>query len=195
MSMEITVDDLATRRLHELGGRLKNRGPLHERMGAGAAKLIKAHFLGKNQEPNKKGWPKTGFFGTEGFKKTRMEKADDAGATVTVASKPMAKRYHGGPIQGKPWLGIPLHAGVYGSYARKFIESRGGMEGSGLFFRRSGAGRLYLGERTVGGRLSLHFLFVRRVNLRADATVLPNENDLRSTVSREAEQYLREVLP
>jgi hypothetical protein len=193
--MNLIVDDLATKPLHDLANRLVNRKDLHERMGAGAAALVKQHFLARNQEPNKKGWPKTGFFGTEGFKKTRLESADAAGATVTVASKPMAKRYHGGTITGKPWLGIPLHAGVYGSYARKFIESRGGMEGSGLFFRRSGAGRLFLGERTVGGRLSLHFLFVRRVNLRADATVLPNENDLRTTVSQEAEQYLREVLP
>lgn len=191
--MNITIEDLATPALHEMTSRLRSRKDLHERMGGGAAKLMKEHFLSKNKEKNKKGWRKTGFFGNEGFKKTRLESFDESGAVVTVASKPMGLRYHGGTVRkSSGFFGIPQREEHSGKYARKFIEERGGLEGSGLFFRRSGAGRLYLAERLNGGKgaLRIHYFFKKEVTHKSDPTVLPTEKELRDTISREAEIYL-----
>lgn len=192
MSMEVTIEDLATPALEELARRLRSRKDLHERMGYGASNLVKRHFLAKNKEPNKKGWRKTGFFGREGLKNTRLETVDESGATVTVASKPMALRYYGGTLRkSQGFFGIPQREEHAGKYARKFIEERGGLEGSGLFFRRSGAGRLYLAEREGGnGALRVHYFFVKQVTHKPDSSVLPTEKELRDTISNEAGIYL-----
>lgn len=191
MSMVITVQDLATPRVRSLIARLGNRRDLHERMGMGASNLVKRHFLGKNREPNKKGWRKTGFFGREGFKKTRLESADGDGATVAVASPALALRYHGGTVRkGSGFFGIPLREENAGKYAGKFIEERGGLKGGGLFFRRSGAGRLYLAERDKGGALRIHYFFVKQTTHRADPTVLPSEQEMQRTIRAEADIYL-----
>jgi len=85
----IEIRDAAVRRaLDGLEAALEDRRALHGRMGHGVALLVRRHCLAKNQQPNKRGWPKTGFYGRERAQKT-IHRADDASATVSVASAAM----------------------------------------------------------------------------------------------------------
>ncbi|MDR2429399.1 MAG: hypothetical protein LBD14_00580 [Puniceicoccales bacterium] len=95
MSNTIQSTDLATPKLQKMIGRLTQRQPLMARLGETLAETLREHFLARNQEPNKRGWPKTNFWARI-RQATALTSATNDKATVTIADPAFAATLHGG---------------------------------------------------------------------------------------------------
>lgn len=118
-------------RLHEaLTG--PQRADLHQEMGLSLRDLLVAHFEQRDREPNKRGWPKTHFWGRM-RRATSLASATAQQAVVTVADPAMAAKVKGAtirpsgkpsPATGKPIrnIAIPLRSEAYGSRPSEFAK-------------------------------------------------------------------------
>ena len=115
IKVAITVQGSGTAVVARLQDQLAHPRPLHEAAAAAVCNTVQRHFLGRNSEPNKHGWPSKNFWSKEGFQKTAVAEVSDAGATVGIASPAIAHKRTGGtvtPKRGK-YLAIPITAAAY----------------------------------------------------------------------------------
>lgn len=118
MSVAIDLDAVAplpnTRALVRL--LLRPRG-LVSAATVGVGRVVRQHFVTRDAEPNKMGWPNSGFFAREGARKTSVDREaiTDTRGEVVVASPAMAFRIQGGTITPKRgrYLAIPATAEAY----------------------------------------------------------------------------------
>lgn len=95
---------------------LRPRGLVGAATG-GVRRVVRQHFVTRDKEPNKMGWPNSGFFAREGVSKTSFDRAavTDTKGEVVVNSPAMAFRMRGGTITPKRgrYLAIPATAEAY----------------------------------------------------------------------------------
>lgn len=141
--LQLNVRDSASPTIAALIESLENRTPLHAAMGKRAEIEYRDWFETRENEPNKKGWPKQHFWARIRTA-TAYRSADEAGAVVGIADPALAQKIHGGTITPKEgtYLTIPAIAEAYGHSARSFDF---------LQFRRfkSGAAALVETDRTL----------------------------------------------
>lgn len=200
MGVRVTIDDQVTPVLRKMLVIMTKRSAMAE-IAAAVGQVVKRHLIQKNKEPNKKGWPKTGFYG-KAAEKTNWQ-ATDSKAIVAISQEGFGQRYHGGPITAKKAgaLTIPLSSKAYGHRAREFknlilIKTSGGkailFEKGTAKVSRTGKN----GKQHVVWKLGTPmFLLVKAVDQKGDKTVIPppeamNAAALKACLAR----YKREIV-
>lgn len=105
-----TDDERVTRELTKIARELDRPRRLMAAAGKQLEVDLKKHFLSREREPNKKGWPSLHFWKKEGHDKTALQTITDNSATVVIASPAIAHKQEGGRIVPKRGqaLAIPL---------------------------------------------------------------------------------------
>ena len=113
----ISVDLIESESFRNLSESVKRDALAEARNAAGeaAATELQDHFAGLNQRPNKRGWPKRGFW-ADVLKTVNAQALDDE-YDIGVASPEFWRRYKGGsaisPKTGPRKLAIPATAAAY----------------------------------------------------------------------------------
>lgn len=181
MAIEINIKDFATPSLRKLRGRLQTMGPV---IGRTAVNLFRGHFFKRDKtNANKMGGRRTHFWGTAaGATHFRNHGAD---IMLEVSQLGVRQRYFGGEIRprNKKWLTIPVHPEAYGKGATEFNNLRAVFPSGknyGLLIKASEVKRRGRGQRQEVGRAM--YLLVKKVNQRADKTVIPSNQAIGSTI-------------
>jgi hypothetical protein len=187
MNTVIHINDAATPGLERLLGRVERRRPLLAVLGRQLEASLRQHFLLREGEPNKRGWPKQHFW-SRIRRATALSSVTATTATVTVTDPALAQKIHGGTIRPRPgrkFLALPLRA-----------EAAGRMPGSGLFFMRTRRGKGLLVAAGRAGRggpresVRPYYLLVPGVTQRADPRALPPQAALHAELTQTADDYL-----
>ncbi len=192
----ILVKDEATPALRELAG-LATAPSTIRRMASACTTLTKNHLIA--QEPNKMGWPTTGFY--VAIAKNASWYAVPRGFVINLShpTKPgaMQQRYYGGPIVKKDkLLTIPARAEFYGQKATDFTGLRFVMFGRGgpkaLVIGGAGTYRLDVASGTerrvkgagkkMAGRVA--FWLRDRVFQEGDTDIIPNDKTYTDTIEQ-----------
>lgn len=188
----ITITDNATPELLDFIRTMTARRPLHAALGSRLSDELQDHFLARNVEPNKKGWPKQNFW-ADIRDATALDAVTDEDATVKVADERMNQKYHGGtltPKRGKA-LAIPLTARAYAAGS-----PREGEWGDDLFFvDRSADGKAPLLATADDGNLRPQYILVRSVTQDPDPRALPERQSLQDALDEEFADYMDRHFP
>jgi phage gpG-like protein len=187
----LTIIDHATPALQALAARVRDRRALAARLASVALEAVRRHFALREQEPNKRGWPKQHFWA--GVRRaTTISRIDDTGATVSVSDPAFAHKVTGGTIRpraGRKFLAIPLRAEAAGKLPRSGLIPE-------LFFMKTRSGRGLLvtpGRAGRGGaRESVrpYYLLLPSVTHRPDPRALPNLDALADSLLETARRRI-----
>jgi hypothetical protein len=173
---------------------------------------LKSHFLMRNAEANKHGWPSKNFWkkeGVEGANKTAISSLTDTEAVVSVASPAIAFKTHGGtilPKRGK-YLAIPASAQAYAAGSPReldenflqFIPIRRGGKLGGILVTRAHtklvyarSGNIKKGANVKAG--TLWYYLVKSTDHQADPRALPPDSDINDSLYNTAtEEVARQI--
>jgi hypothetical protein len=190
LSPQLQITDLATPRIKQILTALSpvQRKSMMQRLGKELERQLKAHFLKREQEPNKKGFPRSHFWAREVRDKTALREVTPDRATVGIDSAPFRHKITGGTIRpgpGRRLLSIPLRGIVAGVLPRAGTIP-------GLFFIRTG-GRMYLAARD-GQALRVYWRLVPSVTQPPDPRALPPIEQLRAALEARAEKELQRII-
>lgn len=168
----------------ELARRLKNPTGLNKRLGIRLQNLLQRHFLARNREPNKRGWPKQNFWARIRTA-TAFTGADEKTATVAVADPAFGAKVRGATIVPKraKWLTIPVRPEAYGKRARVL-----NVELFAIF--RKGKGWLAAKE---GNALRLYYRLLKKVTLQPDPRALPEERNIHAELQKTLQGYFKQA--
>lgn len=205
MNVTINTLDAAGPTLAKLVESVTNRRPLHAAMGKRGEVELRAHFLDRNQEPNKKGWPSQNFW--ERIRSaTALSQVDASGATVSISDPAINLKVYGGTVKPKEgkYLALPAIAEAYGRSARTFsnlepmIRWRDGQRravalverrASLLRSRKDGSATEKKGSE-IGGRV--FYWLVESVRARRDPKALPETAKFAAALLDETRNFLAE---
>lgn len=192
LTLTIRISDQTSPVLLHLTQMLGRPRPITEAVAQATVVELQRHFLARNQEPNKRGWPSQNFWTREGRNKTAVADLQDSRAEVAVGSPAIAHKLTGGTIKPKrgKYLAIPITAEAYKAGSPR----EGGM--SGLVFAGGYQGRTaFLGRRDGQfGSLTRHYLLVRSVTHAPDPRTLPEPQTLATAAEKAARTALRVIL-
>ena len=198
----LEINDGATPRLQALLARLANPRPLHEAMGARMVNFLRTHFRSRQREGNRRGWPHRYFwYGTKGVAQlTAMQKADETGAEIAIASPAFAHKVKGGTIEPKRGraLAIPLSAEAYkksdqGRIPDVFKDAFVIRTQKGAFIVRQLFERV-TGKKFARSRLQFLFKLVPRVTQAADPHALPPREAVLEMLRRTIDSWAKRNL-
>ncbi len=218
ISLGVFLDHHDPRRIMvQIAGPLQNRRGLNAVLGQRLADELTDHFRGKNREPNKRGWKKTGFWADLAGATAVSSITDDA-AVVSVADVRYRIQLYGGTIKptgGRKFLTIPLVEAANGlsvaSYERKTgrelfrighakvlfeKRSRGGdssltAAATGRRYRKGTATELPLAARQ---QLRAVYALATQATIKADPTAFPDQAKLLQALNEEAADFLAREL-
>jgi hypothetical protein len=210
MKVTVTIHDGATYTLTKLAEGLTNRRPLNAAVGKRGESELRSHFLDRNQEPNKKGWPAQGFW-SRIRKATALATVDETGATIAISDPAIAQKIYGGeitPKEGK-YLTLPAIAAAAGRSARTFqnleplIRFVNGKRRAIALVERQATqvsfGRPKVdGTRTVkrgdevGG--TVFYWLVESVRQKKDPRALPTRETMEAALREEARIYVEDLV-
>lgn len=170
-----------------IGRTLASTRPLMAACGKRLEKSLRAHFLQRDREGNKRGWPSRHFWNRTVRANTALATVTAEAATVAIASPEFAQKLYGGTIRPKRGkaLAIPITAQAYAAGSPR----EGGIEG---LFRPKG--RRFLAVRDAGGALRVQYVLVSQVTQAADARALPPEEQLGNEIRAEADAWVARQL-
>lgn len=186
MKFTVTVKDYASEPLEGLEELIANRKGLHEVLGRSVEGTLRDHFVRRDREGNKKGWPSQHFWGNRILNATSFAGATESGATIVIADRAFAAKVNGAHIVPKEAkaLAIPLRAQVYG------VRPRSGLI-PGLFVWKSPKGNVFLAAKDSDGKaLRIFWLLVSSANIPADANVLPTDATVFAGMQEAINDYL-----
>lgn len=205
----IEIRDHATYTLTKIAEGLTNRRPLNAAVGKRGEVELRAHFLARNQEPNKKGWPKQDFWNRI-REATALSAVDESGATITIADPAIAQKIYGGtikPVEGK-YLALPAIAEAYGRSARTFNNLEpmirwinGSRRAVALVeraasltrdWKEKGSNLIEKKGSLVGGRV--FYWLVLSVTQAEDPRALPESNEMEKALREEAGFFIQELM-
>ncbi|MGJ8674062.1 hypothetical protein [Rubritalea sp.] len=166
---------------------MENRRDLNERLGDRLEDELREYFLARNEEPNKRGWRKLGWW-ADVANDVALTDVSDSGATVTVANGAFALRQRGDvirPVEAGS-LTIPNVEEAYGKSVAEYEQETGRK-----LFRPAGARYLAYGD---GESVTLVYFLTQQVTITADPHALPPVADLTAALNEEVEVYLEGVL-
>lgn len=167
------------RALAEARERLGRTRPLMGRLGKTLEGDLRGHFLARDREGNRRGWPTKHFWNREVRANTTLASFSDERATVAIASPAFRQKLYGGRIKAKRarFLAIPARAEAYAAGSPR----EGGME----LFRPKG--RFFLIDREG----LVQYWLVREVVQAADPRALPDMDQVGKHIGDEAERWVR----
>jgi phage gpG-like protein len=210
MNTTIDIHDTATPRLRKLLEALVNRRPLMIGLAGEAKRTVLGHFDARQDEPNKRGWKKSGFWGTvrKRTENVTPEVTADT-ATLRLSAPALAMRIHGGIIAARAGkaLAIPLRPEAAG------ISPGSGLI-PGLFILRARSGKAFLAKRddtgwraatgqkrrrmtrtdpaTTRQRLTIYYYLAKRVRHPADPRALPPTTLMRERLTGAMRDYFQD---
>lgn len=205
----VTIKDGASYTLGKIAEGLTNRRPLNAAVGKRGESELREHFRERNQEPNKKGWPKQDFWNRI-RKSTALSAVDESGATITISDPAIAQKIHGGdivPKEGK-YLTLPAIAAAVGRSARTFqnleplIRWINGKRRAIALIERRASNISYGKERKDGSRSVTHtsssiggviFWLVEKVHQNKDLRALPARDKMETALRDEARIYVEDL--
>lgn len=154
--------------------------PLHEAGARAVGNTLRTHFLERNREGNKRGWPRRNFWSSVRAKVAELP-ATDAGGAVAIASPELAHKIAGGTIRPKrgKFLALPLTAQAYKAGSPR----EGGMDlflldltkhGGNRFLARQPKGKKIKGNETP----DIQYLLVASVHQTPDSRALPGQDTM-----------------
>jgi hypothetical protein len=199
------VKDTATPAVRALGNALDDKNVLPV-FGRSVTNSVRDHFDDLEADrPNKLGGHRTHYY-SGARKGTRFIYEGDH-VTVSIAQVGIRFRYFGGTIRagqnpssvgGKPtkYLTIPATAEAYGHRAADFDDlellwGRGGPYGLGRVERKTVAIADSFGAKTVSTEVL--FWLVKTVEGAPDKTMLPDDSEIRDSVTRDFNKYVKTV--
>ena len=182
LTIEVNAEAAAAA-LGRVGGALANARPLLAACGKRLEKSLRTHFLARDREGNKRGWPSRHFWNRTVRANTALATVTAEQATVAIAAPEFAQKLFGGTIRPKRGkaLAIPLTAQAYAAGSPR----EGGIQG--LFRPR---GRRFLAVRDAGGALRVQYLLVSQVTQAADPRALPPEQQMDDEIRAEADAWV-----
>lgn len=208
MKTTVEISGNATYTLGKLADSLTQRRPLNAALGKRGEVELREHFLQRNQEPNKKGWPAQNFW--ERIRtSTALLSADESGATVVIADPAFAGKTHDHtvtPKEGK-YLALPAIAEAYGRSPRTFsnlepvIRWRDGKRRAVALAERQATQISYGGKRKDGSRAvkggrevgsTVFYWLVESVRMKRDPRALPERAKMEAALREEAGFFLAE---
>ena len=195
MNLKINITrDTAGPALSRLIESLKRRRPLNAALGKRAELELRDHFLLRNEEPNKKGWPKQNFWNRIRTA-TAVSAINEEGATVSVADPAFAQKYYGGQITPKEskYLAIPAIASAYGKSPLslpELVPIVRFLDGS----RRA----IALGTRKTEGFIhnveTIYYWLVKQVNQDKDPEAFPDAQRFKDALLEETRDAVSSAL-
>jgi hypothetical protein len=134
VTVAVTGAKETTAFLVRVEGTLKRPRALNDALARALTRILRAHFHERNQEPNKRGWPKTNFWAGvrgngDGNTGTMVGQVSDTGATVRVGVDTFFRIHlQGGtvkPTGGRKFLTIPLVKEAAGLRAEDYERESG----------------------------------------------------------------------
>ena len=195
MSAFSSYQDLATPKLRAILTQLgpAQRRSLLLRLGKELEIQLKAHFAARDQEGNKRGWPRSHWWAREVRGNTALREVTADSATVGIASRQFRFKLTGGTIRpgpGKRALALPMRPEVKGVLPRaKTIP--------GIFVIRSKIlGRAWLVTRDSGphGALRFYWRLVPSVHQDPDVRALPPVAELQAALERRADLEVARIV-
>ncbi|MDR2429583.1 MAG: hypothetical protein LBD14_01550 [Puniceicoccales bacterium] len=203
MNTAIDITDTATPKLQKLIGTLTQRQPLMERLGRAFEAQLRDHFLAKNQEPNKRGWPKQNLWARV-RRATAFSSATNDTATVTITDPAFRDKIApaGTYTKSSGLYAIPLRREAAGITPRsKLIPG---------FFMLRAHGKLFLATREAPAagrkratrgkaapqarpRLTLYYILSKTRRHSPDPTALPPREEIIETLTRRTQAYLSNI--
>jgi hypothetical protein len=202
----VTIKDGASYTLANLAKGLKFRRPLNAAVGKRGESELRAHFLARNQEPNKKGWPAQNFWNRI-RKATALATVDETGATIAISDPAIAQKIYGGEIKPKEgkYLTIPAIAEAAGRSARTFqnleplVRWMNGKRRAIALVEREASNIKYGRKRKDGTRSVTHvsssiggviYWLVEKVHQNEDPRALPSREKMETALRDEAKDYV-----
>jgi hypothetical protein len=109
MQVTIETSGSASVTLGKLIEGVTHRRPLNAALGKRGEVELREHFLDRNQEPNRSGFPKQDFWARIRTA-TALAAVDEAGATVAIADPAITQKIYGGEIRPKEGKYLTLAA-------------------------------------------------------------------------------------
>lgn len=180
------LNDSATPALQRMLSSVQPKRGLLSILGRRLQNDLRSHFLTKEDQPNKSGWPK-GHFWSQIRQSTQLESVTEDAAIVTIADPRFSMRYFGGTIRPKEKenLAVPLVPQAAGKYPSANL-----IPGVFLTFRKvNGVLKKFL---VAGEPDNLSFLWVlkKSVTHPKDPTALPPDEKLMNGLQEEAAKYV-----
>lgn len=207
---EITVADGVSPQLQDALFALRDKRPLLQKAGETLARALRAHFMARDREGNKHGWPRRRFWSREGRRNTALTRCDEHEAEVTIASEAIAHKLVGGAVYPKRGraLAIPNTAQAYraiqpSAMDKDMLDYVPLKTGTGLvgmlierqhdLLRRTKKGLRPGGLASRKGG-TIWFWLVAKATHRPDPNTLPPDRELENTVYAAANNYLQAIL-
>jgi hypothetical protein len=194
-AIKINWTDGATPALRERAEALEHPAVLTKLLTRRMEYEVRENFIRKDGEPKKgtlsKGFThKKNFFITDGANVTSVTETTETRGVVTVASRKMALRFHGGTVSRKlqKALTLPLTDVAYQQESARLWKGPGELEViPDADDNDETVG--FLAVRNADGTLTRHYLLVTSADIPKDPTVLPSVETLRKGMDEEASDY------
>lgn len=175
-------------KLKSLSARLKQPERMLKVGGNAIANVIKKHFRDRNQEPNKEGWAKSGFWAQI---RDSVQLIDGAEVIVQINDPRFNLKYYGGTVTAKRGkaLAIPLHEEYKGVLPSTFPRDK-------FFFLpdKDGNNVGILAEALGDHTIRAAYLLRKSTQHQPDPQALPPMEDLRKEALRAIESWVNRQL-
>lgn len=165
-------------------------------VGEGVEKRLRGHFLEREKEPNKKGWPKQHFWARRIRANTVLTEVSDSHAVIDIAAPEFRMKLRGGtikPIEAK-YLAIPARREAYGKSPRSFgnLRFRPTRNGGVLVVEKRFQGPLQRGIKRIDRREDggVYYFLVKSATQKADPRAMPALGELLRAACEDGQQYL-----
>jgi len=196
--------------LRNLVEQVAHRRPLNAALGKRGEVELREHFLKRNQEPNKSGFPSANFWNRI-RKATALAAVDSSGATIAIADPAIDQKIFGGTIKPKEgkYLTLPALAAAYGQSPLTFsnlevlVRWKDGERRAVALAERRATQISFGGKRKDGSRSvkkgaevggQVFYWLVESVTQKKDPRALPKTEVFESALLEETGFFIQDIL-
>jgi hypothetical protein len=187
-----TRSDTITPDLQRIAVQLKNRRPLMAALGKQLDIDLRKHFLDRDGEANKRGFPKKHFWRNQVAKQTALTAVTETSATVTIASPELMHKITGGIVTPKraKALSIPISPEAYKAGSASLFPQPLTM------ICRPNQPALLVETGVIGKSKAwkIHYVLLKSVRHDADPRALPERAALNRSLLARAQALLDRVM-
>jgi len=184
--------DTATDHLHRIAAGLANKRPLLAALGKQLEIDLRKHFLARDTEGNKRGFPSKHFWRNQVAKHTALTSITDTAATVTISSPELIHKIQGGVISPKraKALAIPISPQAYKAGSPSLFPKPLTM------VIRPGKPPLLVETGIIGKSKAwiLHYILLKSVRHAPDPRALPAPGPLYQSLFARAKAHLSRIM-
>ena len=187
-----TSSDSITPHLRRIARQLDKTRPLMAALGKQLEVDLKKHFIARDSEGNKRGFPRKHFWKNQVAKQTALTEITDDSATVSIASPELAHKITGGIVTPKraKALAIPLSPDAYKAGSASLFPRPLTM------VNRPGRPPLLVETGLIGESTSwtLHYILLKSVKHAPDPRALPPQENINQSLLSRARAHLDRIM-